>query len=96
MKDEIILTVIESIAEMLMLKKEDLELDMSLIQELDFDLDCLQNLLGNIEEKFNLELEFIPLIEMNEELNCFVYEDLFSEQEDLIVIETIEDLLRLF
>lgn len=96
MKDEIILTVIESIAEMLMLKKEDLELDMSLIQELDFDLDCLQNLLGNIEEKFNLELEFIPLIEMNEELNCFVYEDLFVEQEDLIVIETIEDLLRLF
>lgn len=96
MKDEIILTVIESIAEMLMLKKEDLELDMSLIQELDFDLDCLQNLLGNIEEKFNLELEFIPLIEMNEELNCFVYEDLFIEQEDLIVIETIEDLLRLF
>ena len=96
MKNEISSTITKSIAEMLMLNENDIELDMHLIQELDFDLDCLQNFLGSIEERFNLELEFIPLIELNEELNCFVYENLFSDQEDLIKIETIHDLLKLF
>ena len=83
----------EILASMLMLEAEDIELDMTLIDELDLNEESLQEVFNQLEETFDFDFSYSMLIEQNE--SGFFFEDYFKEELAVLAIFTVEDLIQL-